>query len=276
MKTLVLGEVVGRAGFTAVKNGLKTIKDIDVVIANGEGISNGYGITKLNAINLMKCGVDVITCGEKTFYKKDMLDFIKETSKVLRPYNYPIADTVGKGIKFIKIGETNIAIINILGVQDMHPILNNPFTALDYTLNKIKETCPVVIVIFHASASAEKQTMFHYLDGKVTAVIGTHTKVLTADSVVSEKHTAYITDNGRCGSTLSVGGFDAENEIKKQRTNLPVRSKECFDDVELQGVIVEFNEKGEALSISPIKQSVSFDPKIFEKKENIIEKNKLS
>ena len=267
MKILVLGEIVGRPGYTAVKNGLKKYKDVDIVIANGEGMSNGYGINKTNAVNLMKAGVDVITAGEKTFYKKEMLDFIKETSRILRPNNYPIPDTPGKGVKFLKIKDVNIAIINILGIQDMHPILNNPFTTIDYTIKKVKETCPIVVVVFHASASAEKQTMFHFLDGKVAAVIGTHTKVLTADAKVSKNNTAYITDNGRCGSTMSVGGFDAENEIKILRTNIPLRSKECFDGLELQGVLIECNNNGEALSIAPIKDSVSFDPSVFEKKD---------
>lgn len=268
MKILVLGEIVGRPGFTAVKNALKDLKkDVDLVIANGEGMANGFGINAKNAVSLMKAGVDIITLGEKAFYKRDMMDFIKDTSKVLRPYNFPIADTPGKGVKFTNIGEVKVAVINLLGIQNMHPTLNNPYTTLDYSLNKIKENYPVVFVIFHASASAEKQTMFHYLDGKVTAVIGTHTKVLTADSEVSENHTAYITDNGRCGSVYSVGGLDAETEINKQRTNIPLRSKESFNDIELQGVIVEFNEKGEALSITPVKQSVNYDPKLFEKED---------
>lgn len=271
MKALILGEVVGRPGFTCIKNGLKKYSDVDVVIANGEGMANGYGINTANALNLLKSGVDVIACGEKTFYKKDMLEFIKDTTKVLRPANFPSADTPGKGTRYMKIGDTNVAIVNILGIQDIRPSLNNPFTTVDYILKKITD-CPVIIVIFHASASAEKQTMFHYLDGKVTAVIGTHTKVLTADATVSNNHTAYITDNGRCGSSISVGGFDAENEIKIQRSNIPIRSKECFDNLELQGVILEFDEKGKALSITPVKDSIEFDPKLLERKENKQEK----
>ena len=239
MKALILGEIVGRAGYTAVKKGLKDMSDIDLVVANGEGMFNGYGINKINAINLMKAGVDVITGGEKLFYKSDMQDFIKETSRVIRAYNYPSLDVPGHGIKYIT--------------------LNNPFTSAEYIVKKIRETTPAIIVVFHASASAEKQSMFRFLDGKVTAVIGTHNKILTADATVSENGTAYITDNGRCASTLSVGGFKAEEEIKKYRSTLLVRSKECFDDTELQGVTVTFNENGKAENIETIRKKITID-----------------
>lgn len=263
MRVLILGEVVGRAGYTAVKRALKSVKNIDLTIANAEGMANGWGCGKVNAINLMKAGCDILVGGEKLFFKSDMQTFITETSKVLRPYNFPLTDTIGHGIKYLKIGDTSVAVINILGQSGMKLVLNNPFVAIDYPIKKAKETCPVVIVVFHAEASAEKQTMFHYLDGRVSAIIGTHSKVLTADAKVSENHTAYITDNGRCGSTLSVGGLDAETEIKKQRTNLPLRSRECFDETELQGVVVDINEKGEALSIKTIRIPVEIDKSEF-------------
>lgn len=259
MKALILGEIVGRAGYTAVKKGLKDMSDIDLVIANGEGMFNGYGINKINAINLMKAGVDVITGGEKLFYKSDMQDFIKETSRVIRAYNYPSPDVPGHGIKYIKINDTNVAVLNLMGTSGMRVPLNNPFTSAEYIVKKIKETTPAIIVIFHASASAEKQSMFRFLDGKVTAVIGTHSKILTADATVSENGTAYITDNGRCASTLSVGGFKAEEEIKKYRSTLLVRSKECFDDTELQGVTVTFNENGKAENIETIRKKITID-----------------
>lgn len=265
MRVLILGEIVARAGYTAVKRALKSVENIDLTIANAEGMANGWGCGKVNAINLLKAGVDIITGGEKLFFKPDMQAFITETSKVIRPYNYPLADSIGHGVKYTKVGEASVAVINILSQNGIKPILNNPFVAIDYPIKKAKETCPVVIVIFHSAASAEKQTMFHYLDGKVSAVIGTHTKVMTNDAKVSKNHTAYITDNGRCGSTLSVGGLDAETEIKKLRSNLPLRSKECFDKTELQGVIVEINDKGEALSIEKVKIPVEIDKSEFVK-----------
>ena len=130
MKALILGEIVGRAGYTAVKKGLKDMSDIDLVVANGEGMFNGYGINKINAINLMKAGVDVITGGEKLFYKSDMQDFIKETSRVIRAYNYPSLDVPGHGIKYIKINDTNVAVLNLMGISGMKVSLNNPFTSL--------------------------------------------------------------------------------------------------------------------------------------------------
>lgn len=259
MKALILGEIVGRAGYTAVKRVLKDIKDVDLVIANGEGMFNGYGINKVNAINLMKAGVDVITGGEKLFYKSDMQDFIKETSRVIRPYNYPSPDVPGHGIKYLKVKDTNVAILSLMGLSGMKVALNNPFTAAEFIIKKIKETTPVIIVIFHASTSAEKQSMFRLLDGKVTAVIGTHNKILTSDATVSENGCAYITDTGRCGSTLSVGGFNAEEEIKKYRSTLLVRSKECFDDTELQGVAVSFSDNGKADNIEIIRKKVPID-----------------
>lgn len=263
MRVLILGEVVGRAGYTAVKRALKTIDNIDLTIANVEGMANGWGCGKVNAINLMKAGVDILTGGEKLFFKPDMQAFVTETSKVIRPYNYPLPESIGHGVKYVKVGESTIAVINLLGQNGLRPTLNNPFVAIDYPLKKAKETAKAVIVVFHSSASAEKQTMFHYLDGRVSAVIGTHTKVMTNDALVSEKGTAYITDNGRCGSTLSVGGLDAETEIKKLRTNLPLRSRECFDKTELQGVIVEIGENGEATNIEKVKIPVEIDKSEF-------------
>lgn len=257
MKILFLGEVVGRPGYSVIKQGLKSLGDFDLVIANGEGMFNGYGINVSNAINLLKCGVDIITGGEKLFYKREMYDFIKDTNKVLRPYNHPSPDVNGKGVRWQKIKDKNVAVINIIGNMNMRFGYSNALSSAKYAVDKAKETSSHIIVIFHSSASAEKRNMLYLLDGKVSAVLGTHTKVITADEYITEKGTAYITDNGRCGSFLSVGGFNPEEEIKKLKSNIVVKSKECFDCPEIQGVMVELDEDGKAVDIKRIREKVN-------------------
>lgn len=260
MRTLILGEIVAHTGIECIKkalNEIKTREGIDLTIANAEGATGGWGCGKLHAIGLMKSGIDVLTGGEKLFYKPDMLDFIKETSKVLRPYNYPLSTVPGKGIKYHKINDTELAIVNILGTTNMKVTLNNPFAAMDFILSKMPEKTKTIIVIFHSSATAEKLNMLYHLDGRVSAVIGTHTKVLSADSRVTDKKTAYISDNGRCGSFLSIGGFDTEAEIQKLRTGMAIRSKNAEEEPEIQGVIVETGEDGKAVQIKVVKERVS-------------------
>lgn len=269
MRILFLGEIVGRCGIGVLKTALKNYRNernIDFVIANGEGATSGFGLGFVNAQSIKyNMGVDVFTLGEKTYFKMDMVEGISKKDWILRPMNYP-EDAPGRGIRYFTVGEKKICVINMLGMMSFNnPHLNNPFLSVEGIVEKARQAVNIVIVMFHARATAEKRAMFKLLEGRVSAVLGTHTKVLTADSTV-ENGTAYISDLGRCGASDSVGGFDAESEIRIFRTQINARSKESWEKPEMQGAIVDFdNESGRAVSIEPVKFGV--DCKMPERKD---------
>jgi metallophosphoesterase (TIGR00282 family) len=253
MKVLFLGEIVGKPGITTIKS-LKAYREsnhIDLVVANGEGTTNGFGLGKAHALQLSKLGIDILTGGEKIYFKLDMVDFLSKTNWILRPANYPQGDP-GRGLRILDIGGKTVVLINLLGTSGFTRVhLNNPFLLVQTIIAKTKEEHPdaIFLVQFHASTTAEKQTMKFLLDGKAAAVIGTHTKVMSADASVTENGTAYITDNGRCGSQLGIGGFANEVELRKFLTGIPERSQECWERLEMQGVLVEIDVDGKATSI---------------------------
>ncbi len=261
-KILILGEIVGRAGIGALKNGLREVKDkygIDYTIANAEGTTNGFGLGKAHSIQLGKMGIDLLTGGEKLFYKPDLVEFISKASFIIRPLNYP-PQTPGRSTKNITINDKRYLIISLQGNSLLNrQSLQNAFISIDGYIKKVsaEENKPAIIVIFHAATTAEKATMFHFLDGRASAVIGTHAKVMTADSCISSHGTAFITDNGRVGSFMSVGGLSPEVEIRKFLTQIPERSKEAWEDARIQGVVVDIDdESGLAKEIIRINEQV--------------------
>lgn len=258
IKILFLGELVGRCGIASLKAGLPGVKtkySVDYTVINGEGMTNGFGIGKQHSMQLGKLGIDLTTGGEKMFYKPDFVEFMQKCSFVIRPLNYP-PQCPGKGVKNITIRNKNILIINLQGHSGMKQSIQNAFVAIDSFLKKV-EGDPIILVQYHAATTAEKATMAHFLDGRVSAVIGTHTKVMSADERVTDKGTAFISDNGRVGSFMSVGGFDTATEISKYRTQIPQRSKEAWDDPRIQGVVVTLDEEtGKALSVEIVDERV--------------------
>ncbi|AEC02784.1 TIGR00282 family metallophosphoesterase [Parasphaerochaeta coccoides] len=262
IRILCLGEIVGRPGIHTVKSvvrNLRTEKNINLVIANGEGATNGFGLGKNHAIQLLKLGIDILTGGEKIYFKMDMVDYIERNSSILRPANYPMG-TPGRGIRYVKLpgSGVTVAVITLLGTTDFpRTHLANPFALAASMVEKARQETPFVIMQFHASTTAEKNTMAFHLDGKVTAMVGTHSKVLTADARIFPQGTAMITDNGRCGSTMSVGGFAPDREIEKLITQIPVRSMECWDSLEAQGVLIEADDSGKAVSIETLRIPVA-------------------
>ncbi|HKL59764.1 MAG TPA: TIGR00282 family metallophosphoesterase [Sphaerochaeta sp.] len=259
IRVLFLGEIVGKPGIQTIKSALKTLreeKQIDLVIANGEGATGGFGLGRAHSMQLLKLGIDVLTGGEKIYYKMDMVEFIAKNPSILRPANYP-QQNPGRGVRYLTVKDAKVCVINLLGNANFpRTHLSNPFTLAQMLVERAKEDGYITLVQFHASTTAEELTMGFMLDGQVAAVIGTHNKVQTSDARVLKKGTAYITDNGRCGSQTSVGGFDPETEIMKQISQVPVRSSECWDDLALVGVIVEIDDDGKASSIEPIKVPV--------------------
>lgn len=256
IRVAFLGEIVGKAGVFCIKQLLPRLvneKRIDFVIANGEGATGGFGIGKNHSIYLHKLGVDVITGGECIYYKIDMVTHIQKARYILRPANYP-AGNPGRGWWVYQKGDLSIGVLVLLGQSGFDRIhLSNPYSYLPDLVRRIREQTDIIIVDYHASTTAEKYSMFYHADGKVSAVIGTHTKVMTADETVLPKGTAIISDAGRCGSQNSIGGLGIDVELKKFLTQIPERSRDAWDDLELQGVVLDINESGKTNSIERVK-----------------------
>ena len=253
MRLLFLGDVVGEGGCDFVFQKLPSFKrkeNIDICIANGENSAQGNGVTPKSCKMLFDSGVDFITLGNHTFKRPEIMDYLDGNVDVIRPFNYP-EGAPGSGVGIIDKGRYRVAVINMLGTVYSEP-LGNPFSSVDKALNNI-DACKTIIVDFHAEATAEKRAMGFYLDGRVTAVLGTHTHVQTADEQLLPKGTAYITDLGMVGPVQSVLGIEPELTIKKFKTNLPVRFENAKGEYCMSGCIVEIDEKsGKALTIERV------------------------
>ena len=244
MNILVLGDVVSDIGCGFVRkklSSLKKLKGIDFCIANGENSAAGNGITPASANELFSAGVDFITTGNHVYRRKEIYDLLDENEFIIRPYNFPDGNP-GKGYAVVDCGRCSIAVINLMGTMFMDS-LGNPFYAADRALSQIKGQADIILVDFHAEATSEKQALGYYLDGKVSAVFGTHTHVLTADDRVLKNGTGYITDVGMCGVTDSVLGVKKELIIEKFRTNMPVRFDAASGDCMINGCIFTIDEK---------------------------------
>ena len=244
MKILAIGDIVGSAGIKELKNKLNKLKQeetIDFIIVNGENSAEGMGITEKNFNEILAQGVDVVTMGNHTWGKKDIFKFINHP-QIIRPANYP-QGVVGKGYAIYKCKDKKIGVINLIGRVDINVLSENPFIIANKIVEKIKEKVDIIIVDFHAEATAEKIAMGHYLDGKITALYGTHTHVQTADEKILPKGTGYITDIGMTGPENSVIGMNIEASIKRFETTLPEKYKIAEGKCIFNGVIFEINDE---------------------------------
>ena len=245
MKILIIGDIVGNSGVKKVKEILPEYKkqnNIDFVIANGENSADGMGITLKIYEDLKKCGVDMVTMGNHTWGKKEIFNFIEDDS-IIRPANYPTG-VPGAGYRIKKCNNKNIAVINLIGRVDINVLSENPFLKVDEILKEIQGKADITIVDFHAEATAEKIAMGYYLDGRVTAIFGTHTHVQTADETILEKGTGYITDIGMTGPRKSIIGMEIAASIKRFLTTLPERYKVSDDkNIDLSGCILNINDE---------------------------------
>ena len=248
INVLFIGDIVGSSGcdFAEKTVGrLRAQKKLDLVIANGENSADGNGITKASMEHIFRFA-DVITTGNHCFRRKEFTEYYDIKENLLRPANYPDG-VVGKGVVTVDMGRYSFAVINLMGTAFMEA-LNNPYECIDRLLGDIDTKN--ILVDFHAEATSEKKAMGFYLSGKVSAVIGTHTHVQTADEAILDGHTAYITDAGMCGAELSVLGVKKELAIEKQRTKCPVRFTESEEAPFFNGVLMQIDEKcGKALGI---------------------------
>ena len=221
----------------------------DFIFANADSVTGGAGLGVQHAVYLRKLGIDCITMGEASYYKPDMTEFYPKASWVLRPANLPEGDP-GRGWKIFQKDEKKIAVISLLGQSGFARVhADNPFIAVDQLSHFLRRDTACVVVNFHAATTAEKLSLARYADGKVSAVLGTGGKVPTADARILQKKTAAITDLGRTGSILSVGGLDPEQKVREFLTGVPVWSKDANARPEAQGVCVRLDESGIALSI---------------------------
>ncbi len=256
IRILYIGEIVGSPGVYCVKALLPKIKEeqkIDFIIANGDGATGGFGIGKNHSIYLRKLGIDVITGGECIYYKRDMVPYIDKASYILRAANYPFGNP-GRGWKVYIFGDRKIGVISLLGQYGFNRVYpENPYKIVPKLIEKIKNETNIILIDYHAVATAEKITMSYIINGKVSALIGSHAKAPTSDERILPGGTAVITDAGRTGAANTVGGFDPEIEIKKFITQIPELSKCKWGKLELQGVVVEIDDNGKAVEIKRIK-----------------------
>ena len=257
---LFLGDLVGRPGRQAVARFLEhSGNKYDFVIANVENASHGFGLTEKNYNELERMGINAMTSGNHIWDKKEILDFIYNADKLLRPLNYP-EGTPGVGSKIFKLSENiSIGVINIQGTVFMSPIIP-PWEMLRAEILKMQYKTPVILIDIHAEATAEKVSCGYIADKlSVSAVIGTHTHIQTADERILERGAAYISDVGFCGAYKSVIGMDIEDSVKRMTTCLPVKFEVApNDEVQINGVELAINVKtGYALNIKRINEVFS-------------------
>ena len=243
MRILTVGDIVGENGVKKFKDEFIKIKkeyNIDFTIVNAENSAGGMGITTKIFQELLNLNIDTITMGNHTWGKKDIFTFI-DHPKLIRPANYS-KGVVGKGYGIYECKGKKIGVINLIGRTDMNILSENPFLVVEDIINKIKEKTDIIIVDFHAEATAEKIAMGYFLDGKVTVIYGTHTHVQTADEQILENKTAYITDIGMTGPKKSVIGMDVDVSIKRFVTSLPERYKLADGNCIFNGCIFEIND----------------------------------
>ena len=244
MRILAVGDIVGESGVRKLKEELPKIKkeeEIDFVITNGENSAGGMGITERNFKEIIEAGTNVVTMGNHTWGKKDIFKFIDEP-RLLRPANYP-KGVVGKGLGIYECNGKKIAVINLMGRVDINILTENPFIIAKEKVEELKNKVDIIMIDFHAEATAEKIAMARYLDGKITALFGTHTHVQTGDEQILPKGTGYITDLGMTGPKNSVIGMDVNVSIKRFETTLPEKYKLAEGECILNAVIFEIDNQ---------------------------------
>lgn len=240
---MAIGDIVGSIGCRFLRSKLPTLKklkSIDLVIANGENSADGNGLTPTSIEYIFQSGADIITAGNHTFRRKESYPVFDREPYLVRPANYPDSTTPGKGMTIFDMGRIQVKVINLMGQMYMDMLLD-PYQTIDRLLEE--EPTKITILDFHAEATAEKIAMGYYLDGKISAMFGTHTHVQTADETILPKGTGYITDVGMTGPIDSVLGVKPELAIKKFREKMPVRFDLAGGDCKMDCIIFDIDEK---------------------------------
>lgn len=260
---LFLGDVVGEPGRSAVIARLpewKRAEAIDFTIVNGENAAAGRGITPKITIDLLRAGVSVITTGDHIWDRKEILPFLETEPRLLRPINYP-PGAPGAGTIILDTAKGKVGVINVQGRTFMQPILENPFPMLDAAVNEMRTETPMIVVDAHGETTSEKMAIGRFLDGRVSAVLGTHTHVQTADEQIFENGTAFICDAGMCGPVRSILGRAIEPIVGRFISNLPTAFPVAEGEVRLRGALIEIDETtGRALRIARVDEPGSAPP----------------
>lgn len=263
MKILFVGDIVGSPGRKALKENLQKLKrehEIDVCIANGENSAAGTGITYVIAKELLEMGVDCITLGNHTWAKREILHFIESEERVIRPANYA-PGVPGKGYYLINTPKGTVGVINLMGRVYMDS-LDCPFRMVDRVIEEIRSQTQIIIVDFHAEATSEKCAFAYYVDGRVSAVLGTHTHVQTADERILPCGTGFITDVGMTGPSDSIIGVQKETVINKFLNGMPARFEVANGITQINAVILDIEEKkGRTIQVKRIFQQYTLGQK---------------
>ncbi len=257
---LFLGDIVGEPGRRAVISRLPHLKDeheLDFVIVNGENAAGGRGITPKITIDLLRAGASVITTGDHIWDQKEIVSFIDTEPRLLRPLNYPNG-APGNGSIVLETAKGKIGVINVQLRTFMQPILENPFGVMDAAVAEMRAETPVIVVDAHGETTSEKIAMGRFLDGRVSAVLGTHTHVQTADEQIFPGGTAFLCDAGMCGPSESILGREVDPIVRRFMSNLPAPFPVARGEVRLCGAIVRVEAaSGRALSVARLNEVVA-------------------
>jgi metallophosphoesterase (TIGR00282 family) len=257
IRILFLGDVVGEPGRYALNKRLKGLQDelaADFVIVNGENAAGGRGISGKQCIELLRAGATVITTGDHVWDQKDLPSYIETEPRLLRPCNYP-AGTPGSGSVVLETPKGPVGVINVRGLTFMNPPLENPFHRADEEVENMRMSTKVIFVDVHAETTSEKIALGRHLDGRVSAVVGTHTHVQTADEQIFPGGTAFLCDAGMCGAADSILGRTKESILRRFLTGMPTSLPVATGAVEICGVVVDINETtGRATAIRRVRE----------------------
>jgi 2',3'-cyclic-nucleotide 2'-phosphodiesterase len=262
LRLLFLGDIIGEPGRKAVIETVPRLKrelEVDFVVVNGENAAAGRGITGRITIDLLRAGVAVITTGDHIWDQKEVIPYIQTEPRLLRPINYP-PGTPGRGSIVLETVKGKVAVINVQGRTFMQPSLDNPFHVIEEEVRRIREETRVIFVDAHAETTSEKIALGRFLDGKVSAVAGTHTHVQTADEQIFPGGTAFICDAGMCGPTESVLGREIQPIIQRFITCMPINFPVAKGQVRIHGILVDIDPTtGNARAIRRIAEPVSME-----------------
>ena len=253
LRILFFGDVIGKPGRRALLTYLKAHRhDADIIIVNVENAAHGFGVQEQHITELRDAGVTVFSGGNHTFDRKEIFDFMDKYPTLLRPANYP-EGTPGRGHVIVEVGDCKVGVINLHGSVFMEP-LRSPFLIADELIEEIHKETKIIYVDIHAEATAEKMAMGWHLDGRVSAVVGTHTHVQTADERILPKGTAYLTDAGACGPMNGVIGMQLDGVFKRMVKQLPARFEVAEGQAAACGVSILVDKaSGKALQISRVR-----------------------
>jgi hypothetical protein len=250
MRTLFLGDIVGKPGYKAVVSQAQELRKkhaLDAIVVNAENASNGSGLMPRQYEKLIKAGVDCITLGDHIYRRREIMETLTSSCRIVKPANFP-KESPGRPWTKVSIGKEKLAVVSLLGRTFMRPV-DCPLEAIDRVIDEMGEDTRHILVDVHCEATSDKQLLARYLDGRVTAVLGTHTHVPTADGRVLPGGTAFQCDVGMCGPYESIIGRDIDRVLKTTKSFEPVVYHVATADIRLCGAIVESNSAGRAIAI---------------------------